>query len=1384
MNNNNISIGKKGRRALTCAVFATMVLAAACVFAFVISDESSADAWYTFDEETGTMTVTGPTTGSIDYNMRSTIKKIVITNTVTQINNSTFSNCNNCTSLVFEEGSTLVTIGQYSFSNLKITEVTIPATVKTIDYGAFSGCQQMRAVHFESGSQLQTIGREAFNYCTSLGTMDTIPATVTSIGVNFINSTALSTVEFQSGINITNLEAVFSNATGLKTITIPNSVTSARGAFQNCTSLTTVNFGTGLTEIPQDMFYNCQSLKSVTIPNTVTSIGYRAFYNCGLQSITLNVDSLGTNVFANCANLKTVTFQKTFDTIPDYTFSGCTSLTTVNGLDDVTAFGSGVFQNCKSITSFRVPDGVTVLSPSLFYGAGLTSIDLNNVTEIGSSALGQTQLTSIDLGKVTKLGDGSLSGTKMTYVNLTGITDIGAVFSGSGDTLKKVVLDKSLTTLPSYMFSGCSGLTSVEYGDDIISFGARAFYGCTSLKEIHIPDSLQTIGGSCFYNCTSLETFVAKPNLNTMYSEMFNYCTSLRTIDLSASSITVLKSNTIQRCDSLTELLLPDTLVQIEERAITYCPSLRQLHIPSSVTTLSKMGGNSWSYYPFCDCALEEISGGEGITYINPTAFMSMSAEHINLDLQSMDGYDVIDGILCSEVAGGYRAILFPEVTGDYVMPDNIVSMEPKAMKLVSATSITFSPNMPVITIDISNEENKNDTLVKIVIPEGVVKLNGSNGSNSSIGGGAFDFCIALKEVQLPSTLLEIDGLAFRGCSSLETVTLPENLEQLGNGSYRGYVFDMCTSLKSINLPYNISTIERSTFSSCTSLESIDLSYVETINDYAFSGCKSMKEIKFGQYMNQLSNCFSGCDSLESVTLDGVDLRVTNSFTDCKSLKKVVLKETVKDIQNSFTNCPLETIEVAPENPYLMVSGGMLFSIDGTKILLMTTNIKDVVIPDTVTSIMMNRVSGDIRSVVFGSGLTNFEGSCRWFSGIKTLESVTIKNCQTRCVMCFDNCTSLKELNINEGATSVELEGCTALKALTLPSTITMLRFEKMDAPRITLSEGSETLAIEGNVIYNKDTEMVVAVLDPHSVVMPEGISWDWRLVAENITLGNGTPVLVDICLYGVKTVTFTEDVEYVGDWFFEDCYDLTDIYILGDDIEFGEYAFSGLPEEQEIRIHSNIAGEFLADCEGPTFIYETGTGVTVAYTADDHVQLTTYPPQMAAEGGSVSFDVSAEQGYVLAVSATGGTAALANGTCTVTGISADGTVITMTTTFIGIPTEKIELERYHLSVMFGDKIDIGFALTPFDSSDAVVWTTSDDSVVSITNDGIKAVGSGKATLTATSGTQTATCEVTVSAPEVGETEEKSMSVPITLGGCAAALVLVGVACLLIRRRV
>lgn len=81
---------------------------------------------------------------------------------------------------------------------------------------------------------------------------------------------------------------------------------------------------------------------------------------------------------------------------------------------------------------------------------------------------------------------------------------------------------------------------------------------------------------------------------------------------------------------------------------------------------------------------------------------------------------------------------------------------------------------------------------------------------------------------------------------------------------------------------------------------------------------------------------------------------------------------------------------------------------------------------------------------------------------------------------------------------------------------------------------------------------------------------------------------------------------------------------------------------------------------------------------------------------------------------------------------------------FADIPCTGITFAQDTYTVSGYDAVTVGYTVTPSDTTDNVIWTSSDDSVVSISNGVMTINGIGTCTITATCGEFTATATVTV----------------------------------------
>lgn len=161
-----------------------------------------------------------------------------------------------------------------------------------------------------------SIGDQAFWRCSQL-TEVIIPATVVNIG-----------------------HQAFCGCTSLISIRIPNSVTSIEsGAFMGCSALLDV-------PVPQCV---CKSRMAYVFPSS-----YSSMTNVVVSD---GVTCIGTNCFADCTALRTVTIPASVTSIDSRAFSNCTSLEKIVFLGNAPDMGEEVFFGTPRTMAVEVPQG-------------------------------------------------------------------------------------------------------------------------------------------------------------------------------------------------------------------------------------------------------------------------------------------------------------------------------------------------------------------------------------------------------------------------------------------------------------------------------------------------------------------------------------------------------------------------------------------------------------------------------------------------------------------------------------------------------------------------------------------------------------------------------------------------------------------------------------------------------------------------------------------------------------------------------------------------------------------------------------------------------------------------------------------------------------------
>ena len=394
--------------------------------------------------------------------------------------------------LVIPDGVT--SIRPYVFFNSYITSVSFPNSMKEISEYAFSGCVNIKSVTLPNG--ITFIGQKAFQGCR------------------------------------------------LNSVTLPTSITNMQQGFTSCTVnsvyisdlkwLLTLQYGTDILRDASHLYVNGEELVDLVIPESIGTISsiFNGFY--GLKSVTINSRIIGTNAFANCKNLNSVTLGNNVELISEGAFGGCGKLMSIVIPNSVETIGKYAFNGTGILNS--QPDGVYYVDNwACGYKGEVTENSEFIVKEgtVGIAVVPNVEFISIPASVKHISTTSGLSNLKKLYID--GQSNLDALYLTSKNygakDLTTVILGNEITTIKNEKFMGLKNLKAVIMGYGLREIGQQAFSGCEALEKVRIPNGVTTIGSGAFSGCKNMTTLTIPNSVTSFGAFAFQNCLGLVSVN-------------------------------------------------------------------------------------------------------------------------------------------------------------------------------------------------------------------------------------------------------------------------------------------------------------------------------------------------------------------------------------------------------------------------------------------------------------------------------------------------------------------------------------------------------------------------------------------------------------------------------------------------------------------------------------------------------------------------------------------------------------------------------------------------------------------------------------------------------------------------------------
>ena len=1000
--------------------------------------------------------------------------------------------------------------------------------------------------------------------------------TITGLN-NFYTSQTLTIPNTIQGFPVTEIgDGAFKNKY-LYSVTLPDSVTRiGNSAFMNCSVLISVNTPASLVSIGEQAFYNCVKLSAFDFGDSVKNIGAYAFQYGALTQLTLPSDTtVGEGAFSNCNKLTYLEADFTNSQTPANIFKNSMKLTAINTLvingkidsinqdifyygennqyklgqnvravtlpETVTQIDQYTFEGFSNLRSFTVPDSVAIIGDGAFKDCiSLTSFDVGNATDIGDKILYNcVSLKNISLylnNTVTFENYFGDSASDLFSINLNVNTDlnyISPLFFSYTDTDNNNVKFTSVK--------------SITFSESVNSIENETFKDFTLVDSINLSD-IEIIGDYAFQNCINLKHLTGSENNNSL------------------DKLSCLGEGAFWGAVSITEIFLPETLVNVKQNVFKNCTGIKNLALSFKVVNDA---GSSPAQSSAVALLNHQISYDANLSETGLYYFFGDTVP----SLLSLTVYNLQVLEKSSLSVGKENNYIKINTISEIILPSSLTEIKEGTFENLPISQINIPSQITILEKNLFS----NCSLLETVNLNNIVTIKDGVFSNcvslsnivfgnqlSSIGNEAFMNCSSLESISVPSSVSTIGSAAFKNCATLVEVDLLYDIYSNNNlNEISESLFEGCEKLKRVYdgqgivpvsdsyviLPYTVTKIGKNAFKGCVSINNVNLSKssavgVTQIGESAFENCIGLRNLNVDNVQNFGSSSFLNCNLLGSVQFKASNVIINESaFQNCYSLSGLEIGANINSVKSkAFYNCySLSRIEIKSSS---VLFGNSVFACESRD-----ASVTELILPLNIrkyseSSGTFAKSYSDINlSYYFGTTLLPLLFYLEVLSGLTTVTYSETSNADYT----FKGATNVETLILPDTITTIynkALSKLTTINSLTIP-------FVVKDESQNSAASFKGLTHLFGTTDFSNITDLTI---------LDNGLTSSGVTISEN-AFQNCT---------GLQEVDLSY-VTSIGNSAFKGCVNLHHIGGLAAVTSIGNNAFENCPLSDNIVFSSNI---------------------------------------------------------------------------------------------------------------------------------------------------------------------------------------------------------------------